>query len=99
MTESHPIIEIINTLPSQIASLPPATIATKAKEYAINAALAGAFALLRWGYKRGTFKPTKFTTPIYLATGSVVGYYIWKYRQEAQTIVAKAQEGLTSTPA
>lgn len=96
MTDTHPLMDTINSLPLQIASLPPATIATKTKEYAINASIAGIFALLRWGFKRGTFKPTKFTVPIYLVTGSAVGYYIWKYRQQAQTIIAKAQEGLTT---
>ena len=99
MTDTHPLMATINSLPLQIASLPPATIATKAKEYAINASIAGLFALLRWGYKKGSFKPTKYTVPIYIGSTAVIGFYIWKYRQEAQTIIAKAQEGLTTPSA
>lgn len=98
MTE-HPITTSLSDLPKQIASLPPATIATKAKEYAINASIAGLFALLRWGYRKGTFTPTKYTIPIYATTGLTVGYFLYKYKQEAQTIISKVQEGLTATSA
>jgi hypothetical protein len=90
---NNPILNQINSLPLMMASIPPETLAQKAKGYATTAAIAGLVSMLKWGWKKGTLKPTKYSSPIYAITILGVGYYLLQYKKELQTVASNLQQG------
>jgi hypothetical protein len=92
---AHPLVPNID-ITKMVEDIKPKTLADKAKDSAIKMALAGVIMLAKFGYQKGTFRPTKYTIPIYAVFGGGVVYFAWKYKKEAQTLAMKLQEGFST---